>query len=219
MGHRSAVAMVWQWGTTQARRLHHGRPSSGRIFSVPYTIMSSPFEGAPSLLLRHGELEPRCRVRRPPTMNWMPNSRSSARRGNTTRTISARAEPTTTCCMRRRGSHAFFRAYYFSKSADNKGEQSPSPEGARRRRDGADSELLRDGEGTKGMAATAASFMPPADYIAKCKWLTEAEVDVYATEYGRTGFTSARCRAIAYGVAFPIPEALPRCRSVLGPRH
>src|SRR5712692_5079475 len=41
------------------------------------------------------------------------------------------------------------------------------------------------------MAATVAPFMPPADYIAACKWLTEDEVAVYATEYGRTGFTGA----------------------------
>jgi len=41
------------------------------------------------------------------------------------------------------------------------------------------------------MAATVAPFMPSTDYIANCKWLTEAEVDVYATEYGRTGFTGA----------------------------
>src|SRR5438132_12849207 len=33
--------------------------------------------------------------------------------------------------------------------------------------------------------------MPPPDDIANCKWLTEAEVDVYAAEYGRTGFTGA----------------------------
>lgn len=33
--------------------------------------------------------------------------------------------------------------------------------------------------------------MPSADYIANCKWLTEPEVDVYAREYGRTGFTGA----------------------------
>jgi pimeloyl-ACP methyl ester carboxylesterase len=46
-------------------------------------------------------------------------------------------------------------------------------------------------EKDKGMAATVAPFMPAADYIAQCKWLTEAEVDVYAAEYGRTGFTGA----------------------------
>ena len=36
-----------------------------------------------------------------------------------------------------------------------------------------------------------APFMPSPDYIANCKWLTEAEVDVYAAEYSRTGFTGA----------------------------
>jgi len=46
-------------------------------------------------------------------------------------------------------------------------------------------------EKDKGMAATVAPFMPPADYIANCKWLPEAAVDVYAAEYGRTGFTGA----------------------------
>ena len=33
--------------------------------------------------------------------------------------------------------------------------------------------------------------MPSADYIAHCKWLTEAELEVYASEYGRTGFNGA----------------------------
>ena len=43
----------------------------------------------------------------------------------------------------------------------------------------------------KSMAATVAPFLPSADYVAKCQWLTETEVDVYATEYRRTGFTGA----------------------------
>jgi pimeloyl-ACP methyl ester carboxylesterase len=46
-------------------------------------------------------------------------------------------------------------------------------------------------EKDKGMAATVAPFMPQAEYIAKCQWLTEAEVEVYATEYKRTEFTGA----------------------------
>ena len=41
------------------------------------------------------------------------------------------------------------------------------------------------------MAATVAPFMPTAAEIAACQWLTEAEVEVYATEYARTGFTGA----------------------------
>ena len=33
--------------------------------------------------------------------------------------------------------------------------------------------------------------MPSAAEIAACKWLTDAELDVYVTEYSRTGFTGA----------------------------
>src|SRR6202012_6048857 len=46
-------------------------------------------------------------------------------------------------------------------------------------------------EADKGMAANVAPFMPSAAEIARCKWLTDAEIDVYVTEYGRTEFTGA----------------------------
>jgi pimeloyl-ACP methyl ester carboxylesterase len=46
-------------------------------------------------------------------------------------------------------------------------------------------------EKNKGMAETVAPFMPSAAEIAACKWLTDAEVDVYASEFGRTQFTGA----------------------------
>ena len=41
------------------------------------------------------------------------------------------------------------------------------------------------------MAETVAVEMPSAAEIAACKWLTDDEVGVYATEYARTGFTGA----------------------------
>jgi pimeloyl-ACP methyl ester carboxylesterase len=41
------------------------------------------------------------------------------------------------------------------------------------------------------MAETVAAEMPTPAEIAACKWLTDAEVDVYATEYRRTGFNGA----------------------------
>jgi pimeloyl-ACP methyl ester carboxylesterase len=88
------------------------------------------------------------------------------------------------------GLHAFFRAYYFYKSADYKGNN-PHPLKARTADEMAQIPTYYVMEKDKGMAATVAPFMPPADYIANCKWLTEAEVDVYATEYARTGFTGA----------------------------
>jgi hypothetical protein len=40
----------------------------------------------------------------------------------------------------------------------------------------------------KGMAEAVAPEMPSAAEIAGCKWLTEDELKVYSSEYGRTGF-------------------------------
>jgi len=88
------------------------------------------------------------------------------------------------------GLHAFFRAYYHYKSADWKGNK-PHPLKARTAEQMAEIPTYYVMERDKGMAATVAPFMPSAAEIAQCKWLTEAEVDVYATEYGRTQFTGA----------------------------
>lgn len=88
------------------------------------------------------------------------------------------------------GLHNFFRAYYFYKSADYAGNK-PHPLKARTAEEMAQIPhyyvMLKD----RGMAENVAPLMPSADYIANCKWLTEPEVDVYAGEYGRTGFTGA----------------------------
>lgn len=88
------------------------------------------------------------------------------------------------------GLHNFFRAYYFYKSADYAGNK-PHPLKARTAEEMAQIPhyyvMLKD----RGMAENVAPLMPSADYIANCKWLTEPEVDVYAREYGRTGFTGA----------------------------
>jgi pimeloyl-ACP methyl ester carboxylesterase len=40
----------------------------------------------------------------------------------------------------------------------------------------------------KGMAETVAPVMPTPAQIAACKWLTEDELNLYSTEYTRTGF-------------------------------
>jgi pimeloyl-ACP methyl ester carboxylesterase len=88
------------------------------------------------------------------------------------------------------GLHNFFRAYYHYKSADWKGNK-PFPLQARTAEEMAKIPTYYVMELDKGMAATAASAMPTPEEIAACKWLTEAEVEVYATEYGRTGFNGA----------------------------
>jgi pimeloyl-ACP methyl ester carboxylesterase len=88
------------------------------------------------------------------------------------------------------GLHAFFRAYYHYKSADWKGNK-PHPLKARVAEEMAKIPTYYVMERDKGMAETVAPMMPSAAEIAACKWLTEAEVEVYATEYARTEFTGA----------------------------
>jgi pimeloyl-ACP methyl ester carboxylesterase len=88
------------------------------------------------------------------------------------------------------GLHAFFRAYYHYKSADWKGNK-PHPLRARTAEEMAKIPTYYVMERDKGMAASVAPFMPSPAEIASCKWLTEDEVGVYATEYARTQFTGA----------------------------
>jgi pimeloyl-ACP methyl ester carboxylesterase len=88
------------------------------------------------------------------------------------------------------GLHAFFRAYFHYKSADWKGNK-PHPLKARTAEAMAEIPTYYVMEKDKGMAATVAPFMPSPAEIAACKWLTEADVDVYATEYSRTQFNGA----------------------------
>jgi pimeloyl-ACP methyl ester carboxylesterase len=88
------------------------------------------------------------------------------------------------------GLHNFFRAYYHYKSADWKGNK-PFPLKARTAAEMAKIPTYYVMDKDKGMAETVAVEMPSAAEIVACKWLTDAEVDVYVTEYSRTGFTGA----------------------------
>ena len=81
------------------------------------------------------------------------------------------------------GLHAFLRAYYHYKSADWKGNQ------PFRLKEWSAAELARMPtyyimELDKGMAETVAPYMPARE----ASWLTDAELDVYARAFERTGF-------------------------------
>ena len=85
------------------------------------------------------------------------------------------------------GLHAFLRAYYHMKSADWPGNQPFALQAWR-----AD-ELAKMPEYyvmdlAKGMAETVAPRLPTPTQIAANRWLSDAELAVYAAEYGRTGF-------------------------------
>jgi pimeloyl-ACP methyl ester carboxylesterase len=153
------------------------------------TIMSSPFEGAPSLPfntangaplppppMTDDELDAQLAKLNPPRKYYQNYQRT---RGANDDMLHAP-----------QGLHAFFRAYYFYKSADYKGNN-PHPLKARTAEEMAQIPNYYVMEKDKGMAATVAPLMPSAEYVANCKWLTEAEVDVYAAEYARTGFNGA----------------------------
>jgi pimeloyl-ACP methyl ester carboxylesterase len=85
------------------------------------------------------------------------------------------------------GLHAFMRAYYHHKSADWTANE------PHRLRDWSAEEMAKLPtyyvmDRAETMPETVAHEMPGAAEIARCAWLTDAELSVYAQEYGRTGF-------------------------------
>src|SRR5438105_4371051 len=153
------------------------------------TILSSPFEGPPELpfnsangaappprAVSDDELDAELAKLNPPRKYYQNYQRT---RGANENMLHAP-----------QGLHNFFRAYYFFKSADYAGNK-PHPLKARTAAEMAQIPyyyvMLKD----RGMAENVAPFMPPPEYIAACKWLTEPEVEVYAGEYARTGFNGA----------------------------
>jgi len=187
LGHRSVAMVVGHdAGAPVAAWSALIRPDIFRSI----TIMSSPFEGPPALpfdtasgagnrprpAVPDDELDRELAKLNPPRKYYQNYQRT---RGASDDMLHAP-----------QGLHAFFRAYYFYKSADYKGNK-PHPLKARTAEEMAQIPTYYVMEKDKGMAATVAPFMPSAEYVANCNWLSEAEVDVYATEYGRTGFTGA----------------------------
>src|SRR5438874_11398988 len=153
------------------------------------TIMSSPFEGAPSMPFNTAdgapiprpaptddELDAELAKLTPPRKYYQNYQRTRGANENMLHSPQRL--------------HNLFRAYYHYKSADFKGNK-PHPLKARTAEEMAQIPTYYVMEKDKGMAETVAPFMPSAAEIAACKWLTEAEVEVYATEYGRAGFTGA----------------------------
>ena len=186
LGHRSVAMVVGHdAGAPVASWAALIRPDIFR--SV--TIMSSPFEGPPAVPFdtangaapprpapTDDELDAELAKLNPPRKYYQNYQRT---RGANDNMLHAP-----------QGLHAFFRAYYHYKSADWKGNH-PHPLKARTAAEMAQIPTYYVMERDKGMAETVAPFMPSPSEIAACKWLTEREVDVYASEYGRTQFTGA----------------------------
>jgi pimeloyl-ACP methyl ester carboxylesterase len=85
------------------------------------------------------------------------------------------------------GIHNFLRAYYHTKSADWD-QNKPAPLASNAATELAKLPRYYVMDLDKGMAEQVASEMPTAAQIANAKWLTDEELRVYSSEYGRTGF-------------------------------
>ena len=85
------------------------------------------------------------------------------------------------------GIHAFLRAYYHVKSADWKANQ-PFPLTSWSADEFAKLPTYYIVDRDRNMAETVAPDMPTAAEIAACRWLTDAELGIYAEAFSRTGF-------------------------------
>lgn len=88
------------------------------------------------------------------------------------------------------GMHDFLRAYYHHKSADWPGNH-PFPLASWTAAELAKMPTYYVMDLDQGMAETVAPEMPSAAAIAANRWLPDAELRVYSTEYERTGFQGA----------------------------
>ncbi len=97
------------------------------------------------------------------------------------------------------GIHAFLRAYFHYKSADWKGNR-PYRLQAWSANELAKLPTYYVMRLEQGMAETVAPHMPSPAAIAACRWLPDAELAVYSTEFQRTGFQGGlnwyRCRTL-----------------------
>ena len=185
LGHRSAAAVVGHdFGSPVAAWCTLVRPDVFR--SV--VLMSAPFAGPPNLPFDTAKDSPHSNFDKASSDTGIDDALAKLDRPRkhyqwyySTRQANADMHD----CPQ--GVHAFLRAYYHYKSADWK-QNKPVP-----LKSWSVSELAKMPtyyimDSDKGMAATVAPEMPSAAEIAACKWLTERELNVYSTEYIRTGF-------------------------------
>jgi len=181
MGYRSVAAVIGHdQGSPLAGWCACARPD---VFKA-VAMMSAPFGGAPTL-----------------PFNTANGSRPAAPEADTIYDDLAKLTPPRKHYQRyyqtreanenmwhpRQGLHAFLRAYYHMKSADWK-QNRPAPLAARTASEWAKLPRYYVMDLDKGMAEQVAAEMPSAEQIVANRWLPEAELRVYAEEYGRTGF-------------------------------
>ena len=183
MGHRSLPAVFGHdQGSPLAGWCALARPDIFR--SV--VMMSAPFGGAPTLPFNTANTPAAPAPAGNPNAIYDELAKLSPPRKHYQRYYQTR-EANANMWPPKQGMLAFFRAYYHAKSADWK-QNNPHPLAARTAAEWAKLPRYYVMDLDKGMAEQVAAEMPTAAEIAANKWLPDAEMAVYAKEYGRTGF-------------------------------
>jgi pimeloyl-ACP methyl ester carboxylesterase len=182
MGHRSLPAVLGHdMGSPLAGWCALAHPDIFR--SV--VMMSAPFGGAPALPFNTTNAKPAAPAQNPNAI-YDELAKLSPPRKHYQRYYQTR-EANANMWKPPQGLLAFFRAYYHAKSAEWK-QNHPQPLAARTAAEWAKLPRYYVMDLDKGMAEQVAADMPTAAEIAANKWLPDAEMSVYAEEYGRTGF-------------------------------
>ncbi len=191
LGYRDVAAVVGHdFGATVATYCALARPDVFRAM----TLMSAPFSGPPALPFDtadelshttttipdiHAELAALSRPRK--HYQWYYSTRD--------------ADTDMRYCPQ--GLHDFLRAYYHYKSADWAGNN-PQPLETWAATELAKMPTYYIMDLKENMAESVAPAMPSSVEIANCTWLTEDELNVYSSEFERTGFQGGlnwyRCR-------------------------
>ncbi|HWM69296.1 MAG TPA: alpha/beta hydrolase [Steroidobacteraceae bacterium] len=85
------------------------------------------------------------------------------------------------------GVHDLLRELFYFKSADWEGNE-PFPLKSWTASELAKMPTYYIMDLNEGVAQTMAEHQPSSEYIAACRWMTEADLQVYATQFSRTGF-------------------------------
>ena len=183
MGHRSLSAVFGHdMGSPLAGWCALARPDIFR--SV--VMMSAPFGGAPTLPFNTANVAAAPAPAGNPNAIYDELAKLSPPRKHYQRYYQTR-EANANMWRPPQGLLAFFRAYYHAKSADWK-HNNPQPLAARTAAEWAKLPRYYVMDLDKGMAEQVAVDMPTSAEIAANRWLPDAELAVYAEEYGRTGF-------------------------------
>lgn len=179
LGHRTAEAVVGHDFGAAAASFHAlVRPDIFRRM----VLMSAPFGGVPAVPFDTADKPP---APKPPDIHAALAALERPRKHY--QWYQSTREANENQWHARQGVHDFLRAYYHHKSADWTANKPHELKGW------IAEELAKMPtyyimDLAEGMAETVAKEMPSPAAIAANKWLTEAELEVYSGEYGRTGF-------------------------------